>query len=335
MRIVIVGATGNVGTALVRRLSRSADLDLVGVVRHPPQADPPYDGMDWRAVDIGRAGARTKLVEAFAGADAVVHLAWLLQPNHDEAVLRRTNVDGSRAVFEAAAEAGVGQLVVASSVGAYSPGPKTLRVDETWPTEGVRSSHYGRHKAAVERLLDDVEARHPDLVVTRMRPGLVMQGDVGLELDRLFIGPLVPTGWLRFLRLPLVPVPPTLVSQVVWADDLADAFERALRRRAAGAFNLAAEPVIGPRRLAEALHGAWWPTPAPVLRAGLALAWRLHLVRADPGWLDLATEIPLMSTRRARTELGWAPEVGAVDAVRAAAAGVGRHSRVEASPHLR
>ena len=63
-------------------------------------------------------------------------------------------------MIEAAAARGPA-LVYASSVGAYSPGPKDRRVDETWPTGGVPTSFYSRHKAEVERLLDAFEREHP------------------------------------------------------------------------------------------------------------------------------------------------------------------------------
>ena len=94
----------------------------------------------------------------FDGADAVIHLAWLIQPSRDDAELERVNVDGSRRVFEAAAQAGVGALVHASSVGVYSPGPKDRAVDESWPRDGVDTLFYSRHKAEAERLLDAFEA---------------------------------------------------------------------------------------------------------------------------------------------------------------------------------
>src|SRR5205085_1852069 len=131
-----------------------------------------------------------------AGADAVIHLPWLLQPNHDERLMAATNIDGLKHVLAAVVAAGVQQVVVASSVGAYSPGPKRRRVDESWPTGGLHSSHYARHKAVNERMLDRFELEHPAVVVTRMRPGLVMQGTVGDELRAFFAGPLVPVRWL-------------------------------------------------------------------------------------------------------------------------------------------
>lgn len=86
------------------------------------------------------------------------------------------NVTGSRRVFEAAARTGVGALVYASSVGAYSPGPKDRAVDEAWPTDGIRSSFDATDKAAVERLLDGIESPNPELRVVRLRPGLIFKG---------------------------------------------------------------------------------------------------------------------------------------------------------------
>src|SRR3954470_17960744 len=132
MRVVVTGATGNVGTSLVRRLSTEpAVTSIVGVARRVPELDLPK--VEWVAADV----SRDDLGPAFAGADVVVHLAWLIQPSHRLDVLEATNVAGSKRVFDAAARAGAGALVYASSVGAYSRGPKDPPVDEEWPTEGV------------------------------------------------------------------------------------------------------------------------------------------------------------------------------------------------------
>ena len=335
MRIVVVGATGNVGTAVLRRLARE-DVERVGVARRVPErpAGFPYDEVSWHAIDVAGPAAVSRLTLAFAGADTVIDLAWLLQPNHDERVLAATNVGGLAAVLDAVVAAGVPQVVIASSVGAYSQGPKRRRVDETWPTGSIASSHYGRHKAANERRLDAFEAAHPGVVVTRMRPGLVMQNRAGAELKRLFAGPLVPTGWLTRVRLPFLPLPPRAISQVVHADDLADAFWRVVERRAAGAFNIAAEPVVGPREIATVLRTRWLPVRIAPVRFLLSVAWHLHLVAVDPGWLDIATSVPIMSTARAREVLGWSPSIGALDAIRDAVVGVADHSSEEGSPHL-
>jgi len=235
MRVVIVGASGNAGTALLRRLSREPDMDLVGICRRLPPELPPYDVARWHALDVGSAQARRRLSQLFHGADAVVHLAWQIQPSHDQAVLHRTNVEGSRAVFGAVTDAGVPALLYASSVGAYGPGPKDRPVDEQWPTSGVAGSSYSRDKSTVEGILDSVDG----VRVVRLRPGLIFQRDVGTELARYFLGPFVPTRWLRAGRIPVVPSHPRLRLPAVHADDVAEAFLLALRGDAHGAFNIA------------------------------------------------------------------------------------------------
>src|SRR5690242_3725478 len=132
MRIVVVGATGNHGTSVLEALARDETVtSVVGLARRLPRA--PFAKTEWVRADV----VTDDLVSHFRGADAVIHLAWAIQPSHDRETLRRINVDGSQRVFDAAAEAGVLALVHASSVGAYSPGPKDRAVDENWPTDGV------------------------------------------------------------------------------------------------------------------------------------------------------------------------------------------------------
>ena len=222
MRVVITGATGNVGTSVVRALSADERVtEIVGVARRLPDWRPPRTR--WISKDVARDDLRGVL----AGADVVIHLAWLIQPSRDPSELERVNVDGSRRVFEAAAETGVPRLVHASSVGVYSPGPKDRAVDESWPREGVETSFYSRHKAAAERALDLVEADTPGLRVVRLRPGLIFKREAGPEVRRLFGGPLVPSFLIRPALLPALPLPPGLVLQAVHGDDVAEAYRLA------------------------------------------------------------------------------------------------------------
>ena len=302
MRVVVVGATGNVGTSLLRALSADPSVDeIVGVARRRPQVS--FARTTWLSADI----VDDDLVTAFRGADAVVHLAWLIQPSRDRATTRSVNVDGSRRVFDACAAAGVPALVYASSVGAYSPGPKDRAVDERWPTGGIRTSFYSRDKADVERLLDDVEAAHPDMRVVRLRPGLIFKGEAASGIRRLFAGPLLPTPLLRRRLIPIVPAMQRLRFQAVHSFDVGEAYHLALTRDVRGAFNIAAEPVLDPDELARLLGARPVAVPPRVLRTAVDAAWKLRLQPTPPGWLDLALGVPIMDTTRAREELGWAP----------------------------
>ena len=327
MRVAVVGATGNVGTAVLDALADTPEIaEVVGIARRMPDtSSPPYDGCTWESIDIAAASAEgealTRLTDAFAGVDAVVHLAWLIQPNSDRDLLRRVNVDGTRRVAEAAALAGVPHLVVASSVGAYSPDDTddgSVRRDEQWPTAGIPTSHYSVDKAAQEQVLDEFSAEHPDIVVTRLRTALVFGGRAASEIQRYFLGSWMPLELLGSGRLPFLPVPRGLRGvQAVHADDVGRAYAAAVVARVAGAFNVCADDTMGLRDLADVLdHGRYVEVPAPLLRTGLGLGHRAGLVAADQGWLDMAMAVPLMDSSRAKAELGWSPLVSAEDALR-------------------
>src|ERR671923_1136660 len=200
MRIVVVGASGNVGTSLLAALADEPAVDSVlGIARRLPEVR--YPKVDWAQANV----SGSKLDPLFRGADVVIHLAWLIQPGRDLATLRATNVEGSARVFEAVATAGVPALVYASSVGAYSPGPKDRFVDESWPTDGIATSFYARHKAAVERLLDTFEHEHPSVRSVRLRPGLIFKREAASGVRRLFVGPFFPTMLARHGVAGLIP----------------------------------------------------------------------------------------------------------------------------------
>lgn len=336
MRVVIVGATGNIGTSLLRRFQQEADPhQLVGLARRPPDTSvEPYRGVEWRKANIADEASVPDLVNAFAGADAVVLLAWKLQPNRDEREMWQTNVRGTARVLKAAATARVPHLVYLSSIAAYSPGPRRRRVSEDWPTGGIHTSHYSRQKAINERVFDKFEAENPDVLVTRIRPGLVFQRGSGAQEARIFFGPLLPLGWLNTVRPPIVPIPRKAVTQDVHASDLADALFRAIDRRAGGAFNIAAEPVLTPERIASVVGGRWVPVRFAAVRALVWATWKLRLHATDPGWLDIAANAPMMSTDRARRVLGWEPKVSSLDALAEILAGAADHAGIAGSPPL-
>ncbi|MFB9626676.1 NAD-dependent epimerase/dehydratase family protein [Nonomuraea helvata] len=327
MRVVVVGATGNVGTSVVRALATDGGVtSIVGVARRLPGWR--IDRTDWRQADIGTAD----LTRIFDGADVVVHLAWLFQPTRNPSVTWRANVLGSMRVFRAVAEAGVPALVHASSVGAYSPGPKDRPVDESWPTHGWPGAAYGREKAYVERVLDVFEHDHPGTRVVRMRPGFIFQRVAATEQRRLFGGPFVPRRLIRAGRIPFVPDVPGLRLQVVHAQDAAEAYRLAVTRQVRGAFNIAADPVLDPADLAKLLDARTVPVSPTVARAAMAVGWHMRLIPAAPGLLDLILRIPVMKTDRAREVLGWTPRYSSWEAMRELVEGLHDGAGMDTAP---
>jgi len=310
MKVVVTGATGNVGTSTIEALSEAAEIDeIVGLARREPTWTPPKTS--WVEANILNAD----LAKIFAGADAVIHLAWAIQPSRDAVTLERINVEGSRRVFEAVASAGVPKLVYASSVGAYSVGPKDREVDESWPTEGTRTSFYSRHKVAVERELDRFEADNPETRVVRLRPALIFKDEAATEIRRLFIGPFLPNFLVRRGLLLALPRIGRLRFQAVHSEDVGRAYLRAVLADVDGAFNIAAEPPLSPEEMAKRIGVRTFPVPSGVVRRLAELSWRLRLQPTPPGWLDMALNVPLMSSKRAREELGWEPRHSGVEAL--------------------
>jgi nucleoside-diphosphate-sugar epimerase len=321
VRIVVTGASGNVGSALLRRLVTAGKHEVLGLVRRlPTESAAPFTAVSWRSVDLTQETATEALGEAFAGADAVVHLAWGFQPSHDIPYLEALGVGGTRRVLKAVAAAGVPHLVHMSSVGAYSPKRDDDPVDETWPTRGVSTSPYSQHKSSAERLLDAHERSHPDRVVTRLRPGIVGQRTAGSALGRYGLPGMVPAGLLR--HVPVLPLDRHLTIPMVHADDVATAIDLVLGAGAPGAYNLAANPAVTTAMIADALEARSVHVPYPVLRAVMSASWHARLQPVDPGWLDLGFAVPLMDTSRAARELGWVPQFDAVTVLAETVAGI-------------
>jgi UDP-glucose 4-epimerase len=300
MRVAVIGATGNIGTSVLAALTADPRVSsIVAVARRPAASADPK--VEWSARDV----TRDDLDRLMEGADAVICLAWLIQPSRDLTQLRAVNVDGSRRVFEAAAKAGVPALVHASSVGVYSPGPKDRQVDESWPAAGVHSSFYARHKAEAESLLGRFEDA---MRIVRLRPALIFKRDAAAEIRRLFIGPMLPSKLLRPGLIPLLPLPRGLAIQTVHSRDVGEAYRLAVTNPdARGAYNVAADPVLDARALGEILNARPVAIPPRIVRAAAALTWRARLQPTPPGWLDMGMGVPLMDSTRARDELGWTP----------------------------
>jgi nucleoside-diphosphate-sugar epimerase len=308
-KVVVVGATGNVGSSLVEALQADDRVEEIRAVARRPA--PATGKLRTVAVDI----ASDDLATVFEGADRVVHLAWAIQPSHDAAALWRTNVLGSWRVFDAAVRAGLDAIVYASSIGVYSPGPKDHQVDESWPTDGIATSFYSRHKVVTERLLDGIERGSTQTRVVRLRPALTFKHASAAEQRRLFLGPLLPGRLLRPGLVPAVPDVSGLRTQAVHTEDVAAAYHLAVMSDARGAFNIAAEPPVDAAVLATLLDSRTVRVPAAVVRTLADLTWRARLQPTPPGWLDMGLQSPMMSSERARRELGWAPQRSSVHAL--------------------
>jgi nucleoside-diphosphate-sugar epimerase len=118
----------------------------------------------------------------------------------------------------------------------------------------------------------------------------------------------------------------------VHADDVADAYARAVLSDVRGAFNIAADPVLDAHTVAGRFGGTAVPLAPALLQAGATATWHARLQPAEPGWVGLGTQSPLMSSRRAGSELGWRPRTDALDALAELFDGMAHRAGVRTAP---
>jgi nucleoside-diphosphate-sugar epimerase len=312
MKITVVGATGNLGTAVVRALS-SAGHEVLGVARRSPvQAGDPAGSVAWLERDVSCDD-----LAAVVDADAVVHLAWRFQPTRDPEVTWQANAVGTHRLLDAAVGAGTPAVVCASSIAAYSPATDDEPVDESWPTDGTSTAAYCREKAYVERLLDAVEAGSSSTRVVRLRPAFVFQRVAASEQRRIFGGPLARPALFGRGRLPLLPLPAGLRFQAVHAADVASAVVAAVERPVTGPVNLAGPGLLDVDDVARLLGTRTVEAPPAAARAALASAYRARLAPVPPALFDAFMRLPVLATDRARSVLDWRPAHSAAEAVEA------------------
>jgi nucleoside-diphosphate-sugar epimerase len=310
MKVVVVGATGNVGTSVVEALAGDpAVTEIVGVARRTPSSWQPAKTR-FEAADV----RSSQVAQHLEGADAVVLLSWAFQPTHRPLVTWDVNVLGSMNVLQSAADVGVTTIIYASSLAAYSPGPGQ-HVDESWPTHSVPTAAYGREKAYLERYLDAYELRHPGIRIVRMRTSFIFKRSSASEQRRIFAGPLVPRALLRPGRLPVVPFPAGLRFQAMHGDDAGEAYRLALLSDARGAYNVAADPIIDREEFGKLLEARAIQVPKQAVAAAMAGAWRMRLIPADESLLKMFVSLPTLDSSRIRSELGWQPVHSGVDAL--------------------
>lgn len=322
--VAVTGPTGTLGSALLPRLEADERVArVVGVARRPfdPGAHS-WHKMAYRRGDVRDPGA---LDAAFAGADVVVHLAFLVLGTGSRATVRAVNVDGTLNVLDAAARAGARRFVYASSVAAYGFHPDNpIGMSEDWPVRPAAHFFYAREKAELEQRLAARAAAHPGLDVFVLRPSIVVGAHtVGAKAP--VPGAVASAG--RALggiarRWP-VPVPvPDLPVQLVHEDDVARALVLCtVGAGPPGAYNLAGDGVVTAADLVRELG----PVPVTVPRPLVAVAARtltalaaLPLVPPIVSWAEVLTHPAVMDTAKARRELGWRPRYSGRQALLAA-----------------
>ena len=279
MKILVTGASGFVGSALVPALES-------------------------RGHEIRRMGRNSNSLpnESLGGCDAVVHLANIAHTRAAREALWRVNVEGTRRLAEEAARAGVRRLVYLSSIKASGEESKGRPFDAS-ETPAPRDE-YGKAKLAAERALAEVAGR-TGIETVVLRPPLVY--GPGVKANFLALLRAVDAGW---------PLPFGSIGNrrsLVYVGNLADAIAACVEHpQADGRTYVVSDgpPVSTPalcRAIGEALSQPvrLFDFPAPLLKA---------IPQLKPLLNDLELDDSVL-----RKELGWAPRFSFAEGLRATA----------------
>jgi nucleoside-diphosphate-sugar epimerase len=322
LTVAVTGPTGTFGFGLIPLLERDERIGRVaGIARRPfDAAAHGWSKLDYRRGDVRDPGA---LEDAFAGADVVVHLAFMITGTAGREAIRAINVEGTVNAFRAAAAAGARRFVYASSVAAYGFHPDNpVGMTEEWPARPAAYLFYAQEKAEIERLLIEESIAQPQLELYLLRPPIVL-GPHAVGAKDVLPGPLMPAArWLaalvRHAPMPLPVLAPDHPLQFIHEDDVGQAFLLCIVGAGPpGTYNITGDGVLSAADVAREAGFAPLSVPSgPVRLAARAVA---SLPFAPPlaEWAEAASHPAIMDASKAKRELGWRPAYTSLEALRA------------------
>ena len=319
LTVAVTGPTGTFGLALMPLLQQDDQVGrVIGIARRP--FDPAQHGwtkMEYRRGDVRDVDA---LRTAFAGADVVVHLAFLILSGARETT-RAINVEGTLNAFRAAAEVGAKRFVYASSIAAYGfHRDNPIGIQEDWETRPADRLFYAQEKAELEHLLQQEATQHPGTALYLLRPPIVLGPDaVGAKLSIPdVLAPLVRGAGAALRRLPGLPaLVPTLPLQLIHQEDVAEALRLCvLGAGPPGAYNIAADDVVTAADIARELGLRVVPLPGAPVAAAARVVSRFRYLPSGAQWVEALSHPSIMDTTKAKDELGWSPRYSAIESLR-------------------
>ena len=297
MKYVITGGSGYIGSRLVELLSAREDTERIVITDlRPPRV--PWPKTTYLEMDV--RDRRMGSLLAAEEPDALVHLAFVLNPLRDEHAMYDIDVNGTQNVLDGASNAGIEHVLVASSTTAYGAWPDNpVPLTEEHPVRGMPNYEYARDKTEIDRMSQLWAVRHPDRTMTIVRPCIVF-------------GPTVDNYIVRFWQnAPFIALLDgvDLEIQYVHEEDVIDAVSRLLLERKDGIFNLTGDGTIRLSEGAEMIGVKTRNIKLSTYRRLAGTLWKLHVPRieAPPGQLDFLRYPWIASNEKLKSELGWQP----------------------------
>ena len=301
-RIAVTGASGYVGSLLIRRL---AGCEAVGGILAIDVRDPssPFG----ECVSFVRQDVSQPFPRLFAehSIDTVVHLAYELRQGRDREANRRVNVDGTTRTLDACRRAGVRRLVYLSSTSVYGAHPDNPEaLSEEMPARPIAGFQYSEDKLQSEKLIARFASEAHGVTACILRCCPVMGANADNFIARAFGKP--------FLVAVSGANPP---MQLIHEDDLGRCLETAVLGDAEGLYNVAGSGSISWGEMASARGRRVFSAPAWLLYPATQLTWDLRLQSDSPALgLDFVRHRWLADAGKIEREVGFRPRFSSRDA---------------------
>jgi UDP-glucose 4-epimerase len=300
MKYVITGGSGYIGSRLVEFLATRDDTERIAIADiRPPRI--PHARTEFHRTDVRDRSALQSLLERVQP-DALVHLAFVLNPIRDEETMYDIDVNGTFNALDAAARSGTQHVLVTSSTTAYGAWPDNPEpISEDWILRGQPDFAYARHKTEADRLCQLWAADHSERTMTIVRPCIVLGPNVDNYIVRT---------WENAPFYPRFRGEPDQHVQFVHEDDLAEAISELLVGRHPGAFNVTGDGLMTWQETAEVAGMKIRTLPFGLYYGLNKLMWRLHVPNTEspPGNLQFVRHPWVCSNAKLKQTLGWTPK---------------------------
>lgn len=315
MKILITGASGCIGKALVKRLLTSEDAGPSQNRQHQVYATDiktsPFEDHEqlvYNEFDICSNEFFDWVMDIKP--NVIIHLASVLQINKTLTRSKAYQIDvvATERLLATAVDASVSKFVVTTSGAAYGYHPENNQGDisETRPTKGNLDYFYSAHKSEVEAILKKYRELTPLLKQVVLRPGAIIGPDFEGPVVNLFEQKVI-TGLIGYKGL----------FNFIWSDDVVEYLIESATTPIQGEFNLAGSGTLSLKQIAQKLEKRYVALPPFLVKVLLTILKPIGLTQYGPEQVKFIKYRPVLSNKKIRQEFTYQPKFTSEQALKA------------------
>lgn len=304
--IAITGTAGFIGSSILRELDRDPRYKHLIAIDF---RKPPFETKKTKfyRLDLTETLADSKLLEIFdkENVDTVIHTAFPVSPPHDLSWAHELVSVGTMYVLDACAARKTRKLIVASTTEVYGAHPTNPNfLSETHPLRGGYKSRFLRDKIEAENQVHSFVKKHPETVVTILRPCTIL-------------GPHVRNYKTSFLQRPILftVMGYDPLFQAVHEDDVTRAFLMTIEKDYPGIYNIVGDGVLPLSKALKLAGKIAIPVPGPLLYPTVQSLWYLNLVPAPSSRLDFLKYLCVADGEKAKKTMEFTPRYSTKEAL--------------------